>query len=161
LLRAFEIVSQSIPYARLTIAGVGPLQNDLTVLTNELGITARVTFAGNVPHDHLPALYQNADVFVQSSRHEGQGMALLEAAACGCAVCGTNVGALADLAAQNAAHVCAPNDAPAMAETMLRVYRERLTFAPRVHALVTRNFNLDTIADRLGHVYTSGFKRHA
>lgn len=159
LLRAFEIVSHQLPDARLTIAGVGPLQNKLSALASDLGIAARVTFAGNVPHDRLPALYQDADVFVQSSRHEGQGMALLEAAACGAAVCGTNFGALADLASQNAALVCEPDNAVALAETMLRVYRERLTYAPRAHALVTRDYNLEAIATRLQQLYISTTSR--
>ena len=61
-------------------------------LAGELEIAERVTFAGYVAHDQLADLYRESDVFVQASRHEGQGIALLEATACGAAPAGTDVG---------------------------------------------------------------------
>jgi glycosyltransferase involved in cell wall biosynthesis len=51
-----------------------------------------------VPHDRLPDLYRQNDLFVLTSRHEAQGMAPLEAAACGLPVVGTAVGILPELA---------------------------------------------------------------
>lgn len=153
LLRAFKIVLQRLPKAHLTIAGVGPLDKELQTLAAGLGIAERVNFAGQVSHDQLAALYRNADVFVQASRHEGQGMALLEAAACGCAVCGTNVGALADLAKRGGAVTCQPNDAAALAETMLQTFQDRALLAARVQRLVSREYDLEQIRERLLQVY--------
>lgn len=153
LLRAFQIVCQKLPAAHLTIAGIGPLDASLRSLAAELEFAERVTFAEQVPHDQLAALYQNAGVFVQSSRHEGQGMALLEAAACGCAVCGTNVGALADLAKRGAGITCPPQDAPALADAMLRAHRERAALAPLARRIVTHEYNLETLGDRLLQIY--------
>lgn len=153
LLRAFQFVSQKLPNAHLTIAGVGPLESELRALTATLELSAHITFAGQVPHDQLSTLYQNAAVFVQSSRHEGQGMALLEAAACGCAVCGTNVGALADLARRNAGVACPPHAAAALADALLRAYNDRAALAPRVQRLVTREYNLESIGERLTQLY--------
>ncbi len=162
LLRAFSIVTRNLE-AHLTIAGTGGLENELRALAAQSEISERVTFAGSVPHDQLAALYQNAAVFVQASRHEGQGMALLEAAACGCAVCGTSVGALADLARREAAIVCEPNDARALAETMARAYRERASLAPRVGRIVASEYNLEHVAGCLLRVYSAqdpkGFRK--
>lgn len=153
LLRAFQIVLAQMPNARLTIVGVGALENELRALAQKLEMANNVTFVGNVPHDKLPALYQNADVFVQASRHEGQGMALLEAAACGCAVCGTDVGALRDVAREGEAVMCAVGDVNALAEAMLTAWRERAALGACAAQVVAREYDLARITDRLSAFY--------
>lgn len=155
LLRAFAHILQTMPYAHLTIAGIGPLQDELRTLTNELKIETNVTFAANVPHDRLPTLYHSADVFVQTSRHEGQGLALLEAAACGCAVCGTNVGALRDLARENLALQVAVGDADALADAMRYTFFEHVPRGIQAMEYVRREYNLGQICQRLNARYAA------
>lgn len=152
LLQAFEILGRKMTGARLTIAGVGPLHELLHALALQLGIQERVTFAGNVPHDELAALYRSAAVFVQSSRHEGQGMALLEAAACGCAVCGTNQGALADLAREGGA-IAADSSAEALATAMEMAYHARAQLRRRGRQIIEREYNLEHVCVRLQRLY--------
>jgi glycosyltransferase involved in cell wall biosynthesis len=153
LLRAFALARREIRDAHLTIVGDGPLENELRALTAELEIHAQVTFAGKAPHEQLPALYHAADVFAQSSRHEGQGMALLEAAACGGAVCGTNVGALRDLAARDVASACAVGDVSGLAEVMYKTAAERARSSARVLKFVDSEYNLEQISKRLNALY--------
>ena len=93
VLRAFA----RVPDAELWIAGVGPLRQSLQRLATQLGLRDRVRWLGAVPHEQLPAVYRSAAVFVQGSRHEAQGMALLEAAACGVPSVGTPVGVLPEI----------------------------------------------------------------
>ncbi len=93
VLRAFA----HVPDAELWIAGVGPLRQPLQRLATKLGLRDRVRWLGAVPHEQLPAVYRSAAVFVQGSRHEAQGMALLEAAACGVPIVGTPVGVLPEI----------------------------------------------------------------
>ena len=93
VLRAFA----RVPDAELWIAGVGPLCHQLRRLATRLGLRDRVRWLGAVPHEQLPAVYRSAAVFVQGSRHEAQGMALLEAAACGVPIVGTPVGVLPEI----------------------------------------------------------------
>lgn len=46
-------------------------------------LRGRISFLGNVPHAMLPSLLADADIYVQPSRYESQGIAVLEAmAAC-------------------------------------------------------------------------------
>ncbi len=85
------------PGVRLKIVGEGPLRGELQRLAAELGIADRVRFAGEIDHGQMPAVYHAADLFAQSSRHEAQGMAVLEAAACGLPVIGTAVGVLPEI----------------------------------------------------------------
>jgi glycogen(starch) synthase len=153
LLRAFKLLVGEMPRARLTITGVGPLENELRALARDLNLAARVTFAGNVPHEGLADLYHTADVFVQASLHEGQGMALLEAAACGCAVCGTNVGALADFAVARAASASPVGDANALADAMRAAYTARVELAARGTEKIEREYNLARITERLETLY--------
>ncbi|MBI4670131.1 MAG: glycosyltransferase family 4 protein [Chloroflexi bacterium] len=153
LLRAFALVRREMPDAHLTIAGTGPLENALRALAADLQIDSCVTFAGNVPYEKLPALCRSADVFVQASRHEGQGMALLEAAACGCAVCGTKVGALRDLARRDAAIAAAVGDTAALADAMQYAFAERARLSAQSQQITDREYNLKHIAKRLVALY--------
>jgi glycosyltransferase involved in cell wall biosynthesis len=98
LLRAMALVVPRIPGARLHVVGEGPLRARLERQARDLDISAAVTFHGSVPHDELPAYYRAADLCVLTSRHESQGMVVLEAAACGRATVGTAVGILPELA---------------------------------------------------------------
>ena len=68
--------------ARLTLIGseAAPSYSDaLYGLVDDLGLTAAVTFAGPVTDAELAAYYDDADVFVCLSRHEGFCVPLLEA----------------------------------------------------------------------------------
>ncbi len=160
LLDAFARVQKILPNARLTIAGVGKLERQLRQNAHALHIADSVNFAGNIPHDQLPRLYQSANVFVQASRHEGQGMALLEAAACGCAVCGTDVGALHDLAQQGVALVSKPGDDDALAVTMCQTYSERKLRAAQTWEIVDCEYNLERVCARLQETYVQLCHKH-
>ena len=98
LLRAIAQVHDQGHPATLTVAGEGPEEAHLRALATTLGIADSITFLGAVPHDRLPDLYRQSELFVLTSRHEAQGMAPLEAAACGLPIVGTAVGILPELA---------------------------------------------------------------
>jgi glycosyltransferase involved in cell wall biosynthesis len=93
LIRAIRLV----PHARLRIVGGGSLQGELGALAESCGVAGRVEIAGEIDHAAMPDAYRSADLFVQASRHEAQGMATLEAAASGVPVAGTPVGVLPDV----------------------------------------------------------------
>lgn len=82
---------------RLRIVGGGQLRPVLQSQAVRLGLASQVEFSGEVEHGQMPAQYLGADAFVQASRHEAQGMASLEAAACGLPVAGTAVGVLPEI----------------------------------------------------------------
>jgi glycosyltransferase involved in cell wall biosynthesis len=66
-----------------------------------------VRFLGNVPHEHLPALYQSARVHAMPSMFETTGLTSLEAASCGCGVVTTNRGYVREYF-EALAHYCDP-----------------------------------------------------
>lgn len=99
-IKAFHIVLQEIPDARLVMIGDGELLNDCKQLVHSLGISHAVYFPGPLaPEDVLKALRQSK-VFVQHGIRneqvsaEGMGLALMEASSTGLAVVATRHGGL-------------------------------------------------------------------
>jgi glycosyltransferase involved in cell wall biosynthesis len=92
LLEALAKVKGEIPQ-KLVIAGEERwrTKEDLELI-ERLGIKDRIHFTGWVSHDHLPAFYNLADLFVLPSLYEGFGIPLLEAMACGCPVLTSTTG---------------------------------------------------------------------
>lgn len=87
LIRAFAHLRQQTE-ARLCIVGDGTQKAMLTELVRTLGIEGDVDFAG---YDPNPFRYmRRADVFALSSVHEGFGVVIAEALACGCPVVSTD-----------------------------------------------------------------------
>jgi glycosyltransferase involved in cell wall biosynthesis len=74
-----------LPDATLTMVyGEGDLVGAVRERLARTGLLERrVRLVGQVPHEHLPAFYSAADLFVLGSHHEGSGFAMLEACACG------------------------------------------------------------------------------
>ncbi len=81
LLEAFKKVNQRFPQAGLVILGEGPLRDDLQDQIKLLDLTDHVLMPGQTQNPH--AVIAACDIFVFSSRYEGQGLALVEAMACG------------------------------------------------------------------------------
>ena len=83
----------------------------LRALCAELGLSAQVSFHGEVGEAELQDAMRRADLFVLSAWYEGYGMAVAEALAFGLPVVTTDVGAAAELlgcdAPQRAAQQCA------------------------------------------------------
>lgn len=84
LIRVLRRVRNTIPQARLVIAGEGPATGSLRRLVKALQLEEAVHIIGNI-HDHERLLdcYRAADLFVFASRTETQGLVLLEAMALG------------------------------------------------------------------------------
>ncbi len=155
LLSASAELLLETPNARLSIVGTGMLGSRLRALASNWGIADSVDFVGGVAHDQLAEYYRRADLFVQSSRHEGEGMAVLEAGASGVAIVGTDVGVLSDLAARGAAIAVPPKNASALAEAMRRGLASRAALGMRVREIVQREYNLDKIGEQLIELYCS------
>ncbi|MFO0886558.1 MAG: glycosyltransferase family 4 protein, partial [Pirellulales bacterium] len=102
VIRLLPTVLQSFPDLNYAIAGVGPYQENLQRLVEELGLARRVHFLGRVSDEDLPVLTREASLFVHPNRItedgdvEGFGIVFLEAAASGVAVIGGRSGGVPD-----------------------------------------------------------------
>jgi glycosyltransferase involved in cell wall biosynthesis len=82
LLHDFAEIAQAHPSCEFVIVGDGYLRTDLERTAHELGLGARLRFAGHVSDEELVELYQRAWIVVSRSLREGWGMTLTEAAKC-------------------------------------------------------------------------------
>jgi len=86
LLSAFSKIKDRFD-TNLVIAGkLGWKYESIYKTFDELGITRNVILTGFVDDNHLPVLYNLADVLVYPSLYEGFGLPVLEALSCGCPV---------------------------------------------------------------------------
>ncbi len=79
---------------QLAVAGSGPEEHNLRQLVQELGLTDKVSFLGRLEREQMAAHYQNADIFLNSSRVDNMPNSLLEAMACGLPVVSTDAGGI-------------------------------------------------------------------
>jgi glycosyltransferase involved in cell wall biosynthesis len=83
LVRAFALLAREHPDWRCVIAGDGPLKGDLIHLVDELGLSGKVSFLGQIPHEDVISLLNAADICAVSSANEGFGLPMLEARSVG------------------------------------------------------------------------------
>ena len=95
-------------------------RTDLPELVARLGLGPRVRLLGWVPEADLPALYAGAAAFVYPSLHEGFGLPVLEAMACGTPVVTYNTTSLPEVAGPAAILLSLPVTAEALAAALAR-----------------------------------------
>lgn len=77
------LVRSSDPKTKLLIVGQGPEEKSLRRHAEKIGLGKRVEFLGPLPDEKKFQYLANCDAYVSVSLHEGFGLALLEAMACG------------------------------------------------------------------------------
>jgi glycosyltransferase involved in cell wall biosynthesis len=89
-----KIVSQRSDVG-LTIVGGGSLENELKNLATNFGVSEKINFVGKI--SNVSDYYKNADVYIQTSKYEGYGMSLVEAAYVGLPIVTTDVGIVGEV----------------------------------------------------------------
>jgi phosphatidylinositol alpha-mannosyltransferase len=125
LLRAYKLVKEKVPLARLVIVGEGGLRADYEHQADEIGLRD-VYFEGFVSPESLPGYYQRADVFCSSSTvNEAFGITLLEAMAAGAPTVATTTNGSTLGEHEVDGLIVPPKDPPAMAQAILRLLEDR------------------------------------
>ena len=101
-IQAFEILLRDFPNAQLRMVGDGPLWEEAKAYVSAHGLSDNIHFLGAMGQsDYLPLL-QESNVFIQhsvltpSGDSEGTPVAILEASACGLAICSTRHAGIPD-----------------------------------------------------------------
>ncbi len=155
LIEAMAEVVKRWPEAILVLVGDGPARNDLTDLTNHLGLQGHVRFAGT--RSDVPEILALAEVFVLPSFYEGVPLSVLEAMAAAKPVVATRVPGNMEVIEDESQGVLVPSgDAPAMAQAIERLLSEperALEMGKRGQALVRQKYDLRDSAARMEELY--------
>lgn len=158
VLRAFAIIQETLPDARLTVAGDGSQRRGLEQLAGELNLR-NVEFTGQVDHAKVCALYDTADIYLNGSEIDNQPLSLLEAFACGLPVITTNAGGIPDIVTHNRTGLMVQcGDYGAMAEEAicLLTHAEVSGFIIRQAREECRKYSWDAVRERWMELYEGG-----
>lgn len=161
-LRGVELVMRDWPEARLYMhfRSTELLPEIRRFLATRPALAARVHLGGALPHEQLEAIYNSADIFVQASRHEVAGIAVLEALACGVLPVVSDIPSFRVMT-RNGLHggLFAPGDAVGLAAALRRIDLARL---PELASAARDHFDAELSfaaqARRLADIYCAAME---
>ena len=112
-----------LPDLRLVLVGDGPLRQALGRLSQDLGISDRVIFAGKRDHAEVALWMNAADVFCLPSLREGHPNVVMEALACGTPVVASDVGAVSEILSSETGLLVPPANAQRLAGALRHAFR--------------------------------------
>jgi len=164
LLEAFAVVAGRHPQARLVLAGEGPERQRLERLAARLGLGRRVRFLGEVPHEQVPEVLQQLDIFAMPSTYEGFGVAALEAEAMEVPVVASRIHGIPDVVLDGETGLLVPpRDRQALAAALDRLatdadLRHRLGQAGR--AFVAEHYSWEENTAQMEALYEAALGEH-
>ncbi len=154
-LDAFQRVRQIHPDAVLTLAGDGPLREQVAHRAQAHNLTG-VFLPGRLSASQIVAVYDAADIFLNTSAVDNLPLTLIEASASGLPVVSTDAGAISDLISDGEnGLLAAVGDVDGLTAHVLRLLADadlarRLSLAARANA---RRYDWPQIAPRLARAY--------
>ena len=121
LLRCYaSALEQGLEHQLVIVGRLGWMYQNVFEQVESLALQENVHFAGFIPRQDLPMVYNLADLFVYPSVYEGFGLPVLEAMACGTPVVTSNVSAMPEIVGE-AGILLRPNDRAAFTQAMVRL----------------------------------------
>ncbi len=159
LLRAFAMVLEEIPQARLRLFGSAPPGGEAYLErcraeAADLGLGGQVTFEGRVPE--IRDAYAAGHIVVLCSITEGFPYTLIEAMACGRACVATDVGGVSEAIGDVAGRVVPPRSPAALARACVQLLRDdelRQAMGTAAHARAVEHFTVDRAVSAFDELY--------
>jgi glycosyltransferase involved in cell wall biosynthesis len=154
-LKAFALLRTRYPEARLTIVGSGSQEQRLRRLAATLG-TNGIRFVGRVEPMAMAGVYDEADIFVNSSVIDNQPVSVLEAFASGLPVVSTGTGDIAAMVRDGETGlIIPPEDPPLMAKavTTLLEKQDRALYIARCARQEVNNYTWPQVCGQWEAVY--------
>jgi glycosyltransferase involved in cell wall biosynthesis len=152
---AWPRVLERVPDARLLIVGDGPERSKLEDQAGELGVEARVVFAGT--RTDVAQIVRASTIVLLPSEHEALPTTLIEAAACATPAIACDVDGVPEVVIDGETGVLVPvHDPPALAEAAIRLLEDdvlRLSMGERARQMARERFDGHLWAERLQDVY--------
>ena len=162
-LRAFADFASQHPRAKFTIAGEGPLLEELQRTARELGVADKISFPGFISQRELHDLFCEAHIFLHPSEtgsdgnQEGVPNSMLEAMASGLPVFATDHGGIPEAIEDGVSGVLVPEgDHVALSRALLAAAEQPVVLtklAERGAAVVSEKFEQETQVRKLEDYY--------
>ena len=155
LLDLFQQVRQKHPRAKLLIAGVGPLEEELRTASTALGLDDSVVFLGF--RKDLPELLSLADVHVNTSSAEGVPLAICSAMAAALPIVATEVGGLPEILNHGKAGVLVPFGSSEKFVSAVSDFidspQRRREYGDAARRFISEDYSLNTAVQHLQNTY--------
>ena len=150
LLKAFEVMLEENPSATLELVGDGPKRAEYESAIVNTNLEENVKITGWCSQEEVKAKLSEASVFVFPSRHEGFGIALVEAMAMGCPVVATEVGGIPEVLGDAEGKLVPPESPYALANALHDALNDHEWQAKASAASVSRSkrFNWEDAIDK-------------
>jgi len=124
VLRAFALIQQRYPEARLTVAADGRQRGQLKRLAEDLELR-NTEFLGSVPFARMPSLYDAADIYLTATDVDNMPLSILECFASGLPIVTTDAGGIPYLVTHEETGLIVPRgDHVALAACALRLLED-------------------------------------
>jgi glycosyltransferase involved in cell wall biosynthesis len=145
--------SEGVPVG-LTLVGTGSLERMLRARVRDLGLGGVVELAGALPPEQIRATLAGANLYVQPSRREGFGVALVEALATGLPAVATACGGPQDIVGADDGILVEPGDPRALADGILEAMGRLDRYDPEaISKRMAARFAPAVVAGRLVGLY--------
>lgn len=155
VIRALPLVRRRFGSVLFVVAGHGSHLDQLRKLAAELGVERHVRFLGTLDKSDLAKVFQASELFVTMSTSETQGMAMLQAMACGRPAIGAHSRALPEFIDAASGLTVRPDDHAALAKAVVTLLEndEQCQNLGRAAAVHASQFATGAVADRWESLY--------
>ena len=153
-LRAFALVTESLPDVRGLVVGDGPERGAVERLAQNLGLERRCRFLGW--RADLPNVYAASDVVALTSLNEGSPVSVIEAMASGRAVVATAVGGVPDVVSEATGILVPVGDHRGFADAIVSLLRDpdrRAELGRKGREVAIRRFASDRLVADIDRLY--------
>jgi len=155
LLKAVPLIARQISDFKVYIAGEGNYRRQLHFLVESLNVQRYVQFVGFL--HNVREFLQRLDLFVQPSRSESLGVAIIEAMSAGLPVVATRVGGIPEIITDNVSGLLVPSqNAEALAEAIVTLCRDsemRKSMGAAGKKLIEQRFRVPDFIREMNDLY--------
>lgn len=139
----------------LKVIGDGQESRSLQKLTDQYGLTEQVAWLGECGREEVRAALRETNLLINTSCHENQPVAILEALACGVPVISRAWKGAAELLDGAFGHVVASDDPAEYADLIRKLMVSGISHRSEIRRAFDRRFGTRLLVDRLINSYSS------
>ncbi len=157
-----KLIKKEFPAIKFVIVGDGPLERELKIYVDKLGLKDSVFFSGFC--GDIQQIYSIMDIYLSTSVVEGTPMAMMEAMAMGVPAVATDVGGISRIIHHNKNGILLKNNDPwEIAETILMLLRnpsELARLASNAKMTIQQQYSALKMTKQYEHIYMNIINKH-